>query len=34
MGVLFLALILASLTAAFALQNTDSVTVRMLLWEY
>lgn len=34
MGVLFLALVLASLTAVFALQNTDSVTVRMLLWEY
>lgn len=34
MGVLFLALVLAALTAIFALQNTDSVTVRMLLWEY
>jgi len=34
MGVLFLALVLASLTAVFALQNTDAVTVRMLMWEY
>lgn len=34
MGILFLALVLAALTAAFALQNTDAVTVRMLLWEY
>ncbi len=34
MGLLFLALVLALLTAAFALQNTDSVTVRMLFWEY
>ena len=34
MGVLFLALVLASLTAVFALQNTDAVTVRMVLWEY
>lgn len=34
MGVLVFALVLASLTAAFALQNTESVTVRMLLWEY
>ncbi len=34
MGVLFLALVLASLTAIFALQNTDAVTVRFVLWEY
>lgn len=34
MGLLFLALTLALLTAAFALQNTDAVTVRLLLWEY
>lgn len=34
MGFLFLALVLALLTAAFALQNTDAVTVRLLLWEY
>ncbi|MBK5283349.1 MAG: LapA family protein [Nitrospiraceae bacterium] len=34
MGVLLLALVLASLTAIFALQNTDAVTVRMVLWEY
>lgn len=34
MGVLFLALVPASLTAIFAPQNTDAVTVRMLLWEY
>lgn len=34
MGVLFLAMVLALLTAAFALQNTDSVTVRLLIWEY
>ncbi|MEO8047102.1 MAG: LapA family protein [Nitrospirota bacterium] len=34
MGVLFLALALALLTAAFALQNTEAVTVRLLLWEY
>lgn len=34
MGLLFLAMILALLTAAFALQNTEAVTVRLLLWEY
>ena len=34
MGFLFLALLLALLTAACALQNTDAVTVRLLLWEY
>jgi len=34
MGHLFLALVLALLTAAFALQNTEAVTVRLLLWEY
>lgn len=34
MGYLFLSLILALLTAAFALQNTEAVTVRLLLWEY
>jgi len=34
MGVLFLAMVLALLTAAFALQNTEAVTVRLLLWEY
>jgi uncharacterized integral membrane protein len=34
MGLLLLALVLALLTAAFALQNTEAVTVRMLLWEY
>ena len=34
MGVLFLALGLASLTAIFALQNTEAVTVRIVLWEY
>jgi lipopolysaccharide assembly protein A len=33
-GFLFLALVLALLTAAFALQNTKAVTVRLLLWEY
>ncbi len=34
MGFVFLALILALLTAAFALQNTEAVTVHLLLWEY
>jgi uncharacterized integral membrane protein len=34
MAYLFLSLILALLTAAFALQNTEAVTVRLLLWEY
>ena len=34
MGFILLALVLALLTAAFALQNTDAVTVRLLLWEY
>lgn len=34
MAYLFLSLILALLTAAFALQNTETVTVRLLLWEY
>lgn len=34
MGLLFLAMALAILTAAFALQNTEAVTVRLLLWEY
>ncbi len=34
MGFLFLALVLAMLTAAFALQNTEAVTVRLFLWEY
>lgn len=34
MGSLFLAFVLALLTAAFALQNTDAVTVHLLLWEY
>ncbi|WP_455388772.1 lipopolysaccharide assembly protein LapA domain-containing protein [Petrachloros mirabilis] len=33
-GFLFLALVLALLTAAFALQNTEAVPVRLLLWEY
>ncbi|HEY5627543.1 MAG TPA: LapA family protein [Nitrospira sp.] len=34
MGLLFLAMVLALVTAAFALQNTEAVTVRLLLWEY
>ena len=34
MTYLFLSLILALLTSAFALQNTEAVTVRLLLWEY
>lgn len=34
MGHLVFALVLAMLTAAFALQNTEAVTVRLLLWEY
>jgi uncharacterized integral membrane protein len=34
MGVLFLALVLAAATAVFALQNTEAVTVRMLMWEH
>lgn len=34
MTVLIVALLLALATAAFALQNTDAVTVRFLVWEY
>jgi len=34
MGILILALILALTTAAFALQNTEAVTIRLLIWEY
>ena len=34
MTYLFVSLILAMLTAAFALQNTEAVTVRLLIWEY
>lgn len=34
MGQLLATLFLALLTAAFALQNTEAVTVRLLLWEY
>lgn len=34
MATLILALILALGTAAFALQNTDAVTIKFLLWEY
>jgi len=34
MGILILALILALTTAAFALQNTEAVTIRLLFWEY
>lgn len=34
MIVLIIALLLAIGTAAFALQNTDAVTVRFLAWEY
>lgn len=33
MASLFFAFLLALLTAAFAIQNTASVTVRLLLWE-
>ena len=34
MIVLIVALLLAIATAAFALQNTDAVTVKFLAWEY
>jgi len=34
MAALFFAFLLALLTAAFAIQNTASVTVRLLAWEY
>ncbi len=34
MATLFFAFLLALLTAVFALQNTDRVTVRFLIWEY
>lgn len=34
MTVLIAALLLALGTATFALQNTDGVTVRFLIWEY
>jgi len=34
MTVLIIALLLAAITAAFALQNTDAVTVKFLAWEY
>ena len=34
MNTLILAFLLALATAVFALQNTDSVTIKFLLWEY
>lgn len=34
MATLFLAFLLALLTAVFALQNTAPATVRFLIWEY
>jgi len=34
MTVLIVALLLAITTAAFALQNTDTVAVKFLVWEY
>jgi len=34
MAALFFVFLLALLTAAFAIQNTASVTVRLLLWEF
>lgn len=34
MSTLFLAFLLALVTAAFALQNTDPVSVQFLVWQY
>jgi uncharacterized integral membrane protein len=34
MSTLIVALIIALATAAFALQNTGAVTIRLFLWEY
>jgi len=34
MAALIIALILTLATAAFALQNTDAVTMKFLIWEY
>lgn len=34
MAILILAFLLALGTAVFALQNTDAVTIKFLLWEY